>query len=135
MNLSSAPAEIGRLVAPILQRYEQIAAAYLMGSAVSGRLRADSDIDIALLLFEGQPIAVQERLKLAADLQQQVKRPVDLGVITSGNLVYAYEAMMRGQRFFTANRDVADATETRLLGCYFQLRHDRREVETAYHAA
>ena len=131
----TTPAEIGYLVVPVLRQCPSIAAAYLLGSAVSGRLRDDSDIDIALLPFAGQSIAIHERLTLAAALQQQVGRPVDLGVMTSKNLVYAYEAILKGQRLFTVDRDAVAETESRLLGGYFQLREDRHEVETAYHAA
>ncbi len=128
------PAEFGRLVVPVLRPCLPIAAAYLLGSALSGRLRDDSDIDIAVLPHVGRAITIQERLRLAADLQQQIGRPVDLGVLTSENLVYAYEAILKGQRLFAVDRDAVAEAENRLLGGYFQLREDRHEVETAYAA-
>jgi hypothetical protein len=72
---------------------------------------------------------------LAAELERQVRRTVDVGVVTAGNLVYASEAILNGRRLVTFDADHAAAMETRLLGCYMQFRQDRRCVEAAYHAA
>ena len=135
MDTSSTPAAIARFVADALSLRKNIAAAYLLGSAVSGRLRDDSDIDIALLLFDGQSFLLKDRLDLAMELEMKFKRQVDIGIMNSSNLVYASEAILKGQRIFTVDSDYADVTETRFLGCYIQFIQDRSEVESAYYAA
>ena len=112
-----------------------IAAAYLLGSAVTGKMRRDSDIDIALLPEEGQKIPLQSRLELASLLEAKLSRTIDIGVITSKNLVYASEAILNGYRIVTRQKNYTEAAETRLLGCYFTYRQDRKEVEKSYHAA
>ena len=112
-----------------------IAAAYLIGSAAAERMRTDSDIDIALLPIAGTTFSLQERLAMAAALESRLGRTVDMGVITSANLIYASEAMLKGTRIEIADNACVGAMETRLLGCYLQFREDRREVEESYHAA
>lgn len=118
----------------VLQGTASIAAAYVLGSAVTGRLRNDSDIDIALLPMEEQDISVQTRLALAGQLETRLKRTVDVGVITARNLVYAKEAILNGRRIVTLQKEYAEATETRLLGCYLTFRQDRAAVEKSYRA-
>jgi len=122
-------------VAPILLKNSTVAAVYLLGSAVTGRLRDDSDIDIALLPLNEQTISMQSRLELAALLELNLNRTVDIGVITTKNLIYASEAILGGQRIITIDKDYTETMETRLLGCYFTFRQDRKVVEEGYRAA
>ena len=120
---------------PILQKQAGLAAVYLLGSALSGKLRDDSDIDLALMPANGGEPTLQERLTLAARLEIELGRPVDLGIISPRNLIYAHEAILKGRRIATFDKNYAESFETRLLGSYLQLRQDRAEVEEAYHAA
>jgi len=119
----------------ILAERSDVAAAYLLGSAVTGNLRDDSDIDIALLPVEEQDITLQSRLELTAQLEAKFNRTTDIGVITAKNLIYASEAILKGYRIVTLQKDYTEAMETRLLGCYFTFRQDRKEVEESYSVA
>ena len=119
----------------ILKNRSDIAAAYLLGSAVKGMLRDDSDVDIALLPADEAAISIQSRLELAALLEAKLNRTIDIGIISSNNLIYASEAILNGRRIITFQKDYTEATETRLLGCYFTFRQDRKMVEEGYHAA
>ena len=119
----------------VLRKQPGIAAAYLLGSSITGQLRDDSDIDIALLPTEQHVISLQSRLALSALLETKLGRTIDIGAITSNNLIYASEAILTGQRILTFQKDYTDATETRLLGCYLVLKQDRKEVEEMYRAA
>lgn len=114
---------------------QDIAAAYLIGSAATGQLRPDSDIDVALLPFGEKSITLQDRLDLAAKLEPIIRRTVDIGVISPGNLIYASEAILNGIPIVVNDKNYTNAMGTRLLGSYLVLREDRREVEDAYHAA
>jgi len=111
---------------------DAVAAVYLLGSALTGRLRGDSDIDIAILPANRCAISVQERLQVAARLELALGRTIDIGVLDGMNLVYAHEAILKGRRIVTRDINYTDAAETRFLGCYLQLREDRREIEGAY---
>ncbi len=48
----------------------------LYGSAAADRLRADSDVDVAVLF--AVPLSVDQRLAVASRLEQLLGRPVDL---------------------------------------------------------
>jgi predicted nucleotidyltransferase len=116
----------------ILKKRDDVAAAYLLGSAGRGELRADSDIDIAILPLHEQEISLKARLELSAALELCLNRRVDVGVLTVRNLIYASEAFLRGERLVTLHKNYAEETENRLLGCYFTFRQDRRVVEESY---
>lgn len=122
-------------VASLLGEHSAVVAVYLLGSVVTGKLRDDSDIDIALLAQNEQTISVQARLEMAALLESKLNRTVDIGVITAKNLIYASEAILNGLRIITRDKDYTEAMETRLLGCYLTFRQDRKIVEESYCAA
>lgn len=123
---------IAKQVTCILGGQSAIAAVYLLGSAVAGELRDDSDIDIALLPMDEQAISLQSRLEMASLLEGRLNRTVDVGVITTSNLIYASEAILKGKRILTVQKDYTEALETRLLGCYLTFRQDRKTVEESY---
>lgn len=126
--------KIAKVVDASLSR-SGIVAVYLMGSAATGKLRPDSDIDIALLPAAHCRIPVDEQVSFSSALALELGREVDLGVITSSNLVYASEAILKGKRILAVDPEYVSMTETRLLGCYLSFREDRRVVEEAYGAA
>jgi predicted nucleotidyltransferase len=119
----------------VLKHHSGIAAAYLLGSVTTGQLRDDSDIDIALLPADGHVLSVQSRLELAGLLETKLGRKIDIGIIKSSNLIYASEAILKGQRIVTIQRDYTETTEVRLLGCYLVFKEDRKQVEERYRAA
>ena len=52
----------------VLERHPAIDAAYMLGSAAAGRLRPDSDVDIAVLPRPGHMLSVPDRLALGVEL-------------------------------------------------------------------
>jgi predicted nucleotidyltransferase len=112
----------------------KIAAAYLLGSAADGRLRADSDVDIALLPLRGVEISGMERADLAADLELVLGRPVDVGVLHTGNLVYAKEAVALGKLLFEGDRASRVRFVTLVYSMYADLQENRQEVIRGYAA-
>lgn len=121
-------------VADRLGQESCVAAAYLLGSAAEGRLRADSDVDIALLPVRGTAFTGKARLDLAADLEAPIGRPVDLGVLSTGNLVYAKEAVSRGKVIFERDRSARVRFTALVFSMYADLQENRREVLHAYAA-
>ena len=111
---------------------DRVEAVYLLGSAVNGNLRPDSDIDIAILPAAGCRLDAFVRNTMASSLALELGREVDAGILSSENLVYAYQAIMTGRRVFTRNRTVVDNAVACLLGMYGQFNFDRREVRSAY---
>ncbi len=127
------PALLRRLVAR-LEQEEHLAAVYLLGSAARGALRPDSDLDFALLPVHGRALAAGDRLLLAADLEDLAGRPVDVGVLSTANLVYAKEAVAHGRVIFERDRAARARFAMLVLSMYASLQESRREVLHAYAA-
>lgn len=117
-----------------LERDPRILAAYVLGSAANGRLRADSDLDIAILPVVGKRLSQVDMMELSATLSPVAGRSVDLGVLSSHNLIYASEALLNGQRFFCRDAFQADLAAATLLGLAARLRFERKEIIDAYTA-
>ncbi|MEX1110588.1 MAG: nucleotidyltransferase domain-containing protein [Chthoniobacterales bacterium] len=111
-----------------------VSAAYLLGSAADGRLRAESDVDLALLPVRGASIGGLARVELAADLELLLGRPVDLGVLHTGNLVYAKEAVAHGRLLFERDQNARAGFAALVFSMYADLQENRREVIDGYAA-
>lgn len=134
MTLTTLDRELLDAARTVLARHPAVAAAYLLGSAATGRLRPDSDIDIALLPKPGESFTALERLALAAELGTIFARTVDLGVLTTANLVYAKEAVANGLLMFERDRSTTARFAMLALSMYAALQEARREVLRAYAA-
>ncbi len=108
-----------------------LVAAYLHGSGARGRLRPESDLDIALLFMGDRPSA-SVQLNLAADLEAVVGRAVHLGVLSGKNLIYATEVYRYGRELLCLDETRKDDFFMQLLSAYADFNHARREVLDAY---
>ena len=112
----------------------RVLAVYLLGSALRGNLGPQSDIDLALMIEAGTKMSSLERLKIANDLAYKLERSVDLGEVSSANLVYSREAFLSGIPLFQRNPEKIALRRAALLGMYIQFNLDRKEVMDAYRA-
>ena len=115
-----------------LQSDNRIVAAYLLGSAASGMLRPDSDIDVAILPQKGMRLRRSHLLELSTSVSLALGREIDLGVLSSANLVYARQAILAGTRLFTKDPFYSDLMETTLLSMYLWFSEERKEIVDAY---
>ena len=118
----------------ILLSHPAVEAAYLLGSAAAGRLRPDSDVDVAILPRRSSVLSVEDRLTLMATLGRMFGRPVDLGLLSTSNLVYAKEAISRGRLLAERDHAVTATFAMYVLSMYATLQEARREVLRAYAA-
>ncbi len=125
---------VKKVVTAYAAQDERILAVYLLGSVARGQQRPDSDIDIGLLLEPGPEhrISAIERTQIANELSVTFTRTVDIGEISSKNLVYSYEALLTGIPLYKRDEYRADLARANLLGMYLQFNIDRREVLDAY---
>lgn len=105
----------------ILKGYPAILAAYLHGSTAAGNARPDSDVDIALLPHSGQHIPLKSRLECSGILESVFGCPVDIGELSTRNLVYAKEVIIGGQEILTLNRFQSDRFMATCLSMYSEL--------------
>ena len=111
-----------------------VLAVYLHGSAARDSLRPDSDIDLAVLVRQGCSLPSTTRKASADALAYRLGRTVDLGELSSSNLVFAAEVLFRGKQLFVSDKDAAAARAADLLSLYVRFNEDRREVLDAYRA-
>ena len=115
-----------------LNQDNRILAAYLLGSAAHGQLRPDSDIDIAILSVSSAVFSPLDLADLATELTLVAGRSVDLGVVSSQNLIYASEAILTGRRFLCRNVFQTDLRAATLLGLAAQFKFERQEIINGY---
>lgn len=109
-----------------------IVGAWVLGSAVTNRLREDSDVDFAILYAEEVGSDYKQLGGLSSDLESILGRRVDVGRLNTRNLIFAHEAISHGVRIYCKNQSVADSFMERVYALYFDLKRDRKVVEDAY---
>ena len=90
--------------------------AWLFGSAVEGRMRPDSDADIAILTEA--PLDAWRRLELAADLTRLFGREVDLVDLRQSSTVMRMQAVVHGRRIFCSDETRCEAFEDFVFSDY-----------------
>ena len=118
----------------VLKQYPSILAAYLHGSTTKGTARPDSDVDIAILPEPGRHISLKVRLECAGELEGILGCPVDVGELSTRNLVYSKEVAVGGQEIFSSNRFESERFMATCLAMYAELQQQRNEVLDAYTA-
>ena len=111
-----------------------ILAVYLLGSIQNGNSRPDSDIDLGIMLEPGRKMSSLRRIELANKLSYELGRTVDMGEVSSRNLVYTREALLKGHLLFQKDFNKTNLYRANLLGLYIQFNLDRQEVINAYRA-
>ncbi|MCK5197042.1 MAG: nucleotidyltransferase domain-containing protein, partial [Spirochaetales bacterium] len=104
------------------------------GSIQNGNSRPDSDIDLGIMLEPGRKMSSLRRIELANKLSYELGRTVDMGEVSSRNLVYTREALLKGHLLFQKDFNKTNLYRANLLGLYIQFNLDRQEVINAYRA-
>lgn len=103
-------------------------AAWLFGSEARGTARADSDVDVAVLVA-GAPRGKLEDLHLdwATALEARLGRPVDLVVMNGAPVDLVHRVLSEGELVLERDRSARVAFEVRARREYFDLEpHLRR---------
>ena len=125
---------IKRIIKKYLYKESLILSSSLLGSAEDGRMRAESDVDIAVMLYPGNSLDSYKKMKIIKDLSFELERLADIGEISSTNLVYSREALLKGEIIFSRDTDLFQNIRANLLGMYLQFNLEREEVINAYRA-
>ena len=100
------------IVQMLQQRVPGLLAVYAFGSQVQGAARADSDLDLAVLVAGyADPLLLWT---LAGELAEQVGVPVDLLDLRAASTVMQYQVVMRGERWWALD-DQAGRFEVAVL--------------------
>jgi len=115
-----------------LQEEAGILAVWGLGSAFGDRMRPDSDVDLAVLYEEGHSEDFARVGGLSLDLESIFGRTVDLGRLSTRNLVYAFQAISRGTLLYSRDADAVNRFAGRVFSLYSDFKQDRKVVEDAY---
>jgi len=101
------PAVIAQSVQPVLSGCSDVIAAYLFGSAVSGTVRPDSDIDIAVLLSEpGSRSERKETLQsLFSPLCRALRADVHLLFLNDASYLARAQVFSKGKLFYIRDHE------------------------------
>ena len=126
--------QIQSSIAPVLEKYEQIAGAYLVGSALE-LCRPDSDIDIGLVLMHSTKISEKEldliEARILEELSPQAAHHYDLVFLTRGNAFLSHRALKTGKLIYARDMDViTDFTEEISLKYRVDYPRYRKALET-----
>jgi len=130
----------------IVQRYPQITAAYLYGTAARGKLRPNSDVDVALLVAE--PYSTEEsnalETKVICDIEAVFHRDADVKVLNqiehlpllheifaTGILLVDHDPVERRNFVVKKNQEYLDFLPhyQRILNVYAERLRKNREAE------
>ena len=101
---------------PQLCRHPEIIAAYLFGSALTGKMNPRSDVDVALLLREPTPLSRELSLsfEVMSDIQKIFHREGDVKVLNRiKDLPFLHEVLAKGRLIY--ERDLA--THRNFVAC------------------
>ncbi len=117
-------------LAAYLGRQTDVTLAYIFGSYARGDARAQSDLDIALLLDEQErtPFELLERrLDLAGQMEEIVRRPVDVVLLNRVSLLLQGQVLSEGRLLYAANQSAQAEYESRARALYFDFQPRLRQ--------
>ena len=123
--VATAASTIDRGVERCVARRSEIQAAYVFGSAATGRMRANSDVDVAVLVNEsrvGRAGSLSYRLKLMADLGAALHRSdVEVVILNEAPPLLAHRALSRGRLVFERSPSARVRFQVRTAARYMDL--------------
>jgi predicted nucleotidyltransferase len=104
-----------------------LAAVYVYGSAAAGRLRRDSDIDLAV--YAGAPIDEAQLVELRETIARSLNRDVDLVDMATAPTVLQMEVLRAGPAIAAPRPTEAGLLELRIMRDYYDLKYRRIGIE------
>jgi len=122
--------ETDLLVRTILEHYPATQAIYLFGTYGTADVRADSDVDLAVLLPPQQARAAKllALSDLRFDLEALMEKEVDLINLRRVPTVLQKEIIAADRRIYCADEFAADEFEMLTLSYYQRLNEERAEI-------
>lgn len=111
----------------ILMEYEDIIFAYVFGSYVQGKMRIDSDIDIAIYLKKKMDIKTYLEIKM--NLSETCKKEVDLIVLNDATPLLKYQIYKNNVLLFTRDKSIETRYKVKTL---FEYSDMKRYLDLSY---
>ena len=118
------------IIAALIERLRRsvpgVVAIYRFGTWGTASQRPDSDVDIAVLSDEPQP--VKQLWDVSQELAVELGSEVDLVDLRRASTVFAAQVVSAGERLFCANETVCETWENYVYAAYARLNEERREI-------
>jgi predicted nucleotidyltransferase len=105
---STNPEDLAARIRGVVGDYAELAAVWLFGSGARGELRADSDVDVAVLLTRAGETSLDHHrrlLDLASRLEAALDgRRIDLVVLTAEQPMLSHQVLAEGVLVFERDR-------------------------------
>ena len=126
MTAAGIAIDLNLLAGEITARFPGIYGAYLFGSAASGQMRPESDLDIAIL--RPSPLSPDEVLGFKSFLSQKLRRDSDILDLYRTDSVTAAQVVTTGIEILSLNPLKMAEFETMALSRYALLNEERSEI-------
>lgn len=115
----------------VISEHEEVIAAYLYGSAAQGIMRADSDIDVGILLTGRAAPDYQYEVRMAGEIQSRCRlaRVVDLRVLNRRPIRFLNQVLRYGILVFVRDEKKRVEFETGVLKEYLDFKPFLREYD------
>jgi predicted nucleotidyltransferase len=115
-----------RVIQTVCQRVPGVIAVYRFGSSVEGSLRADSDLDYAVLAR--RPLEPMERFELQEDLAVALERSVDLVDLRQASVVMRMQVISLARVLASYDPVEQERFEITVYSSYARLNEERRDI-------
>jgi predicted nucleotidyltransferase len=105
-----------KLLKKVFKKYPEIEAVYLFGSAATGKLHRESDIDLAL--YPDSPKLREKKLDILTELARLGFCNVDLVFMDKNDIVLQYEAVRQNIVVYQAPRFDRGTTYSKIVRQY-----------------
>lgn len=106
---------------------EEALLAFVFGSAASGRLTDESDVDVAVLF--GRTPDFRGVLKMAGEISEAIGREADIVVLNDSSPVIRMQALKNGKLIKSKDKAIYNNFYVMAVKEYDDLKHFRKEAE------
>ena len=117
---------IDQIIKIISLQLSDVVAIYLFGSAATGEMNDESDVDLAVL--PKKPLSPDLAFELKTNLAAALKRDVDLIDMLRADSVTLAQIILKGELIFQGDTSEREVFESSALGQYLQLNEERRGI-------
>lgn len=107
--------EVAETVRGCVEKEKKVVAAYLYGSTVKGRMHAESDIDIGLVLRKDARLTFEEEATLASLLEKKLGRPVDIRILNDLDVRFLHAILKHARCVYVKDEREKIRFEERVL--------------------
>lgn len=111
----------------LFKKYNNIVFAYLFGSTINGKARADSDVDIAICLNPKEDFDINNafnlRLDLMNELEKYFQKKVEVVILNTAPILLKYEVLTGGKSVYSTDEDARFEFESLTRRLYFDFKY------------